>query len=349
MHELSKRLIEDGHSVTILTLQHPGATAADTIEGIEIIRVGKNRYTQPLIAALHYMRHMRGKYDIVIDVVNTAPYMSPFYKGKAKSFLFYHQLARQIWFYEAPFPISLVGYAILEPIATVLLGFTGTKTITISESTKKDLMRFGFKDKNIHIISEGITMKPAKDLKQIKKYKNPTILIFGAARSMKQTLDQVKAYEIAKSEIPSLSLKIAGDMSGPYGKKVQIYIEQSKYAEDIGCLGRVSNAEKITLMQKCHVLLAASVKEGWCLVVSEAASQGTPAVVYDVDGLRDSVKHTVTGIVCKKNPSSLAEGIVNIIQSPKNYERMQKEGWEWSKQLTFDKSYENFKECLETQ
>jgi glycosyltransferase involved in cell wall biosynthesis len=349
MHELSKRLVTDGHEVTVLTVLYPGASDEEDIDGIHIIRVSKNRYIHPLIASIYYIRHMRNQYDIVIDVVNTAPYMSPFYRGRAKSFLFYHQLARQIWFYEAPFPINLVGYALLEPIATALLGMTGTITITISKSTKRDLMRFGFKEKNIHIISEGITPQPVADLSNAKKYKDPTVLIFGAARSMKRALDQIQAFELAKADISKLKLVVAGDMSGPYGKKVQTYIDNSKYANAIECLGRVSESEKIKVMQKSHVLLAASVKEGWCLVVSEAAGQGTPAVVYDVDGLRDSVKNDKTGVVCEKNPSDLAQGIVKILGDSNFYQKAQREGWAWSKQLTFDRSYSDFKTILELQ
>ena len=37
------------------------------------------------------------------------------------------------------------------------------------------------------------------------------------------------------------------------------------------------------------------------LVVIEAASQSTPSIVYDVAGLRDSVKDGKTGIVLKEN------------------------------------------------
>jgi glycosyltransferase involved in cell wall biosynthesis len=348
MHELSKRLIKDGHSVTILTVSYPGSLERETIDGIDIIRVGKSRYLHPLTASIYYIRNLRNQYDTVIDVVNTAPYMSPFYKGKkTKSYLFYHQLAREIWFYETPFPISLIGYSILEPVATTLLGKSSAHVITISDSTKKDLTRFGFNEKKIHVIPEGITSEPVEDLLKIKKYHEPTVLIFGAARSMKRGLDQIKAFEIAKATIPNLKLKIAGSMTGPYGKKIDSYIKNSVFRKDIECLDRVSEADKFKLMQKVHVLLAASVKEGWCLVVSEAASQGTPSVVYNVDGLRDSVKNDKTGIVCKKTPSDLAQGIVKILGDSNFYENAQNEGLAWSKQLTFDRSYSDFKSVLE--
>lgn len=347
MHELCKRLVRDGHSVTILTALYPGATKNEVLDEINIIRVGTNRYLHTILAAMYYIRNLRGQYDIVIEVVNTAPYMSPFYKGKAKSVLFYHQLARQIWFYEAPFPISLIGYFILEPVATFMLGWSKTTTITVSESTKNDLIRFHFEPDKIHIISEGITINPVNNLEKVVKYKEPTLLIFGAGRSMKRPLAQIRAFETTRAKIPNLKLNVAGDMGGQYGKIVTSYIAKSKYVGDINCLGRVSDKKKIELMQKSHVLLQASVKEGWCLVVTEAASQGTPAVVYDVDGLRDSVRPRETGIVCQPHIQDLASGVVSLLKDSQLYKSVQKAGWQWSKQITFDKSYKNFKQAIE--
>ena len=52
-------------------------------------------------------------------------------------------------------------------------------------------------------------------------------------------------------------------------------------------LGAVSHAEKFERLQRAHVLIATSVREGWGLVVSEAAALGTPSIAYDVAGLRD--------------------------------------------------------------
>ena len=54
-------------------------------------------------------------------------------------------------------------------------------------------------------------------------------------------------------------------------------------------------------MRQASVILVTSVKEGWGLVVTEANSQCTPAIVYDVDGLRDSVQNGKTGVVVANN------------------------------------------------
>ena len=87
-------------------------------------------------------------------------------------------------------------------------------------------------------------------------------------------------------------------------------------------------------MKKAHVLLHASIKEGWGLVVLEAASQGTPAVVYDTHGLSEVVKHKKTGIVISDNsPEALAREAVWLYQHQDQYQEYQKNGIAWVKSL----------------
>lgn len=347
MHELSKRMIADGHEVTLLTARHQGATATDVIDGVNIIRVGNNRYTHSFAALAYYAKHLRNKFDIVIEDVNTAAYFSPFLKDSAQQVLFYHQLAREIWYLEMKSPFSQLGYYVLEPLATFALSRPNIKTITISESTKKDLQRFGFNEENIHIISEGTHMQPLADISSVQKYDRPTVLSLGAMREMKRTLEQVQAFEVAKKRMPELQMKLVGDASGEYGQRVLRYISQSPYKDDIAYLGRLSDEDKLVAMQKSHVITVTSIKEGWGLIVTETASQGTPAVVYDVDGLRDSVRNGKTGFVTAANPAALADGVLKLLGDPALYEAMRQAGWKWSKQITFEQSYKDLKSILE--
>jgi glycosyltransferase involved in cell wall biosynthesis len=131
--------------------------------------------------------------------------------------------------------------------------------------------------------------------------KKPTgrVLSLGAVRPMKRTLDIVKAFEIARDTNDELTLTIAGDVSTPYAKKVINYIERSRHTSAIDVRGRVSMDEKTDLMRSSDVILVASIKEGWGLIVTEANSQGTPAITYDTDGLRDSVQENITGYLCE--------------------------------------------------
>ncbi|MFA5184162.1 MAG: glycosyltransferase family 4 protein [Patescibacteria group bacterium] len=336
--ELAKRLAADGHEVIFLVGGFTDGKEEETRDGFKIIRLG-NRWTVYWQAYRYYKKNLRGWADLVIDEVNTIPFFCKFYV-RERNILFVHQLCRVIWFYQIWFPLSLVGY-LLEPLYLWLL--RDREVITISKSTKKDLMRFGFRDDNINIISEGIEIEPVQDLDSIKKYEAPTILSLGSIRAMKRTDHIIQAFEMAKKKLPDLRLIVAGEAEGLYGRKVLRLIKVSAYRGSIEYLGRVDVAKKLELLQRSHILCATSVKEGWGLVVTEAASQGTPAIVYDVDGLRDVVRSGNTGVVCKKNNIiNFTNSILEILEKKIEYQKLRRLAWDLSKGINFSKSYQKF-------
>lgn len=90
-------------------------------------------------------------------------------------------------------------------------------------------------------------------------------------------------------------------------------------------------------MKKPHILLNASIKEGWRLVVIEAASQATPAVVYNVAGLRDSVINGKTGIVLEENSAKkMAREAINLYKDKKRYFNFKKNSLFWANSLTWE-------------
>ena len=342
--EITKRLVADGHQVTMLTCGYKGAQRTNTLNGVRIIRVGTNRYAHPFQALAYYVRHLRNRFDILIEEVNAAPYFSVLFERKARKFLLYHQMEGPVWLYETKPPLSYVGRYVLEPVATWLLARSRTPAITISESTAGDLLKHGFR--KTHIISEGIEIEPLPDIAGVQKFEKPTLLSLGAMRAMKRTLHHIQAFEIAKDAVPELQLKVAGSSSSEYGQQVLERIKKSRYARDIEYLGKVSIEDKMRLMQKSHLIMQTAAHEGWGLTVTEAASQGTPAVVYDVHGLRDSVRHGKTGMIARQSPSALAEHIVQVLEDPKLYSAMRHAAWEWSKRVTFTQSYADFKKVV---
>ena len=205
------------------------------------------------------------------------------------------------------------------------------------------MRKYGFKKDNISVIPIALDLKPIENIDEVKKYDNFTICSLSAIRSMKKTIDQVKAFEIAKEKIPELRMKIAGEIFGNYGKKLLKYIRKSKYKKDIEYLGKINQEKKIQLLQKSHLICATSVKEGWGLIITEAASQGTPAVVYSVDGLKDTVNNKETGLICEKNnPYSLAENIIKLYKNNKLYKNIRIKSWEFSQNFFWNKTLNKF-------
>lgn len=347
LHEVAKRQAAAGHEVTILTAGYDHAPAGETVDGVEIIRVVGNRYTHPLWGLAYYLRYMRGEYDVVIETVNTAPYFASLFPKNAKAAVLYHQMAREVWLHEMPKPIGLFGFHVLEPIATNLLTFGDQTVLSMSPSTTDDLVRFGYDPDRIHLVREGIELSPVPSLKHINKWPHPTILSLGSIRGMKRTLDQIKAFEHLKRLLPEAKMIVAGAPFGRYGQDVLKAIAHSPYESDISYRGRVSQAEKRRLMQRCHVIWVTSIKEGWGLIVSEANGQGTPAVVYDADGLRDSVQHNQTGMICKPDPKDLAITTVKVLTDARLYNRLRKNAHAFSRTLTFDGTFEDIAKALD--
>lgn len=350
--EHAKQLANDGHSVILIVGGFKNAKKTEIVDGYKVVRIG-NRWTVYWEAYRYFQKHLKTWPDLIIEEINTIPFFTQFYTNsssvisngvrnlKPKRILLIYQLCREIWFHEIFFPLNIIGY-LLEPIYLFIL--RKNNVLTESQSTKTDLQRYGFHNDNIHIVPVGIRMVPVKSLKDVKKYPDFTVLSLGTIRSMKQALHQLQAFELAKKDIPDLKFVIAGSLVGEYGKHFLERIKNSTFKSNIIYLGTVSEARKKELMQKSHIILVTSVKEGWGLVVTEAASQGTPAIVYNVDGLRDSVKDAKTGIICKENtPENLAKNIVTLHQNKKLYLKLQRGAHDWSKILTFQKSYQLFK------
>ncbi|MEO5498907.1 MAG: glycosyltransferase family 4 protein [Candidatus Saccharimonadales bacterium] len=336
--ELMDRLVRDGHEIVHITAKYQGTTERSTIKGVKIIRVG-NRYSVYLQARKLFLNELAEWPDYVIDEMNTIPFVSGSY-SKKKNVLLSYQLARKVWFYQMPLPLSVIGY-LIEPMYLRWISKYYPLVLTESESTKKDMQRHGFKKSNINIFRVGTHLLP---IQQLEHKEHPSVILsLGALRPMKRTMHAVKAFEVARESNPTLTLVIAGDTNGAYAKKVLEYIRKSPHSKAIHVRGRVSDDERLHLMRSAGMILVTSVKEGWGLIVTEANTQGTPAIVYDVDGLRDSVKHRSTGLICRDgNYAEMGNMINDLVGNNKLYQDLRSNAWSWSKEFTFENSYNDF-------
>jgi glycosyltransferase involved in cell wall biosynthesis len=345
-HEIAKRFVRDGWKVTYITAKPAGFLETDEIDGISIIRMG-GRLAHYALAAKYYITNLKNTHDFVVEEINTLPYMLGFAKGKEKYFHFYHQLAREIWFFEMVQPLSTIGFFI-EPIYTWLQSKLGTKTLTVSQSTQKDLERFGYTSKNINIIREGIQHAPLENIAASKpKEKDFTVLFHSSLRDMKRPLEAVKAFGLLVRNTPTAKLWISG---GGDQTKLKDYAREYGFLDSVTFFGRTTDEQKLDLMQRAHVLVSTSIKEGWGLIVSEANSMATPAISYDVDGLRDSTSFG-GGVVVEASPEAMAKALESMLDmvknDPKAYQTFRIAALESSKQLTFENCYNDFKAIIE--
>jgi len=152
-HEIAKRLVTKGHQVTLFATAFKNCLKKEFIDGVKIVRAG-NKFSVYWKAKEYYKKKfLKERFDVVIDEINTRPFLIPeFVNNGEKIIALIHQLAREFWFYEMPMPISLIGYHFLEKIW--LKKYKNIPAITVSNSTKEDLKKLGFK--KISIIHNGM-------------------------------------------------------------------------------------------------------------------------------------------------------------------------------------------------
>ena len=305
-HEHAKNLVRKGHEVIQFSSAFSGAKAKEMIDGIIIIRRGSH-YSVHLHAFIYYMRFLRGKIDFIIDEFHFIPFFSPVYfQGKKLAFI--HEAAKELWFINQSFPINIIGY-LLEPVFFVF--YRNVPFLTVSNSTKEDLVKFGVPERNINVIHNGVDVVGIN----IQKERTPTLIYLGRLARDKGINDVVQAFYIIKKNITNAKLWIVG-REEKEGYKDEIKKKASQLRlKNVTFFGYVSEKKKFELLRRSWVLIHPSVKEGWSLTVIEAASQGTPTVGYNISGLRDSIVSGKTGFtVDNKTPSALAEKILYLMK-----------------------------------
>jgi glycosyltransferase involved in cell wall biosynthesis len=334
VREIAKRWVQKGHEVILFCSSFSGASPEQNVEGVKVVRQG-NRFTVYWKAYQFYKRYSRGYFDCVLESVNTLPFFTPWYV-QGKRFAFFHQLAREVWFYEASFPINILGY-LLEPL--YLKVYKKEQCIANSESTKNDLRNLGI-HRNIPVFNPGITFSPLENLPQ--KETVPTLIYVGRLKRSKRVHHVLEAFAKIKQGIPQCQLWIVGGGDGSYEDKLKKFIGKNNI-QNVVFLGFIDGAKKMELMRKAHIILVTSVREGWGIVVIEAAAMGVPAVVYNVHGLRDSVQNGQTGVVTQQNkPENLAREVIDLLKSPDRWNELAKSALERSKIFNWDEIANRF-------
>ncbi len=329
--EHAKAWVKKGHKVFWFTSSFKNSKETEIIEGVDIFRKG-GTYSMYLLAPFFYL-FSGNKFDLVIDQFHGAPFFSPLYVRKPK-ILFIHEIPGKIWDLMFPFPINIIG-KLAENFYFLL--YKNIPIWTDAPSTINDLVKYGIKKENCTAILCPIS-KSALNKLPVKE-KNPTFIFVSRLVPMKGIEAVINAFKIIKEKEKNAKLWILGTGENKYFELLNKKVLELNLESSVKFWGKVSENKKYELLKKAHLLLHASVNEGWGLVVIEAASQATPSVVYNVNGLRDSVKNGITGIVLNNNnPEELAKGSLKLIHNKKQYKIFQKNSLNWAKSLNWVKA-----------
>ena len=331
-HEVMLRLAKMGNDMTLFCPSFPNGLNSEEIDGVKIIRSG-GKYTVYNKAKKFYEKN-KNDYDIIIDEINARAFLSPdMVKGTPILPLFL-QLIHEEWFYETPFPLNYLCYYYLE--RKWLSPYKDFTTVTISDSSRQDLEKYGYK--KVLVIPMGISIKPLEKIEE--KTAEPTIVFVGRFKKHKLPDHALRAFMIIKQKLPSAKMLFIGD--GTMRKR----LEKMK-VKDVVFYGHVDNQVKYDLLRKAHVVLMPSVREGWGLVVTESNAMGTPVIAYNAPGLRDSIIDGKTGILLKENtPESLATAAITLLTDKDLLKKYSNEALAYSKQFSWDNTAKVFDKII---
>ena len=326
-HQMAKRWAEKGHRIVIFSSFFKGAKREEVLDNVKIIRAG-NSLSVYWQAYRYYKRFFKGKFDIIIDEINTIPFFTTLYV-KEPLIAHINQLAKEVWFYESCLPLAMLGY-LIEPL--ILKLYRSRPVITISRSTKEDLLRLGFKKERIFVIPMGIGFEPLEVLAE--KEKEPTLIYVGRLKKSKRVHHIIKAFRLIKERIPFCKLWIVGNGDPRYKKRLY---QMAKGLDNIEFFHNISDKDKLDLMKKAHAIIVTSVREGWGLIVTEANAMGTPAIGYKVAGLKDSIKDNINGVFSKENnPQSLSDCLIDFLNNDHFKRELSEKSLEDSRSYNWD-------------
>ena len=144
---------------------------------------------------------------------------------------------------------------------------------------------------------------------------HPAFLYLGRLKRYKGVEYALRALAAARQVRNDMTLDICGQ--GDDRARLEGITRTLGLGEAVRFLGFVSDDQKRTLLRRAWAVVFPSPKEGWGISNVEAAACGTPALASDSPGLRESVRHGVTGyLVSHGDARGLADRMLELASDP---------------------------------
>lgn len=223
------------------------------------------------------------------------------------------------------------------------------KIITISQSSKQDLLKFyPIKEDKIKVIYLGFdrnrfyqNLDKEKTEEIVQKYSLtiPYILFVGTLQPRKNVIKLVEAFEklaISNQQLANYELVIVGKKGWIYDETIE-RINSSPLKDKIKQLGFVEDNDLPYLYKRASCFVLPSLYEGFGIPVAEAMSVGTPVVISDNSSLPEVAGKA--GILINPNDiNSIKSGLEKALTlNPKEKEDIIRIGLEQVKKFSWEK------------
>jgi len=345
-YEIAKRLTKKGHEVHLFGVKL--WKGKNTIKKDGLILHGVCRYKE--------LYNFKGQRTIFEPIKFAIRLYNPLKKEKfdiidASAFVYFHcftckavsllkktpliftwqQYWDNYWYKYLGFFKGFIGKNI-EKIARHL-----TKNhITVSKTTKKDLIKGGAKEKNIFLNYCGVDIKEINSIKKQKKIYD--IIFVGRLAHQKNVKLLIEAIYLLKKKLPKIKACIIGN--GPDREKLEILTKKLRLNENIIFIDFLKDKKEVyKKMKQSEIFVLPSLLEGLGIVVIEAMACGLPVIVINEkwNASKELIVQRKNGFVVENNPKKMADLIKKLLKNTKLRKKIAECAVKKSKDFDWDK------------
>ncbi|MFB8076622.1 glycosyltransferase family 4 protein [Streptomyces sp. NPDC056013] len=340
--EIARRFAAAGAHVTLVSSRYPGSRAREYRDGIRIVRAG-GTFGVYAAAAAHLLRN-RHAYDAVVDFQNGIPFFSPLFTPRWTADLcVIHHVHQHQFDTRFRWPMNAVGRVLEKQVSRRV--YRGRPVVVVSPSTREGTRReLGFGNP-IHIVPNG-RPRPLPAGPVGRRSATPALTVVSRLVPQKRVDLILRAMPALLRRLPELRVDLCGD--GPEGESLRKLAAGLGIGSAVEFHGHVSDERKQELFHRAWLTVVPSVAEGWGLAVIEANTVGTPALAFDVPGLRDAIRPGVNGWLLDRD-ADLAAGIasaLDALSAPEARDRAADRCRAWAAAFSWDASAERLAQVV---
>lgn len=288
VERMAEGLVRMGYRVSVQCARHDRAPGGDWVNGVRFRRRG-NKFTVYPHALLAIMRTDA---DVVVDVQNGMPFFSRLVT-RCPVVVLVHHVHREQW-HSALGPLfGRVGWWIESKVAPQL--YRGCGYVTVSQVTRRDLAELGVRAHRTVVVPNGLDPVPAV---AARTDEDPVLVAVSRLVPHKRLEHAIDVVARLRDRWPDLRLELVG--GGPWRDTLRQHAEMRGVADRVVLHGFVDEQRKHEILARSWVHLCPSVKEGWGIVIMEAAAHGVPTVAYRrAGGVAEAIVAGRTGLLAE--------------------------------------------------
>lgn len=339
LFEIFKRLV-NSYEIHLLCSGFEGAAKEEVIDGIFVHRVGKRNNFNFYVVREFAELDKKYNFDLVIEDINKLPFFGRFFIPVKRIGIVHHLFGKLIY-YETNFISGSYVYILERSISYF---YRDIPLISVSKSTKMDLVKIGIPMKNIKVIYNGVDFAKFRPR---EKSREPLIVGIGRLKRYKRFDILLQAVKILKQRLDKFQVKIVGDGDDIERlKNITVKLGIKKFVE---FTGYVSEQEKARILSMSWINVNTSPKEGWGLTSLEAQASGTLSIVPISPGLLETVIDKKTGFLYPFGDLNSLSNIIEMVIKKRNLVKiMGRNATKWAENFSWETSALETEELIES-